>query len=178
MANSVTVQIFEGIASIDVAGVGHDAYMSIHTESIGYTIRWFGTFEWMGERPASFPSVPSTRIVSLSDGRQGQIRIPHGPPVGERFEFLGISTPPGFEWFPGERVGEAELESTTPSFWQQFPSRALGLSSLAVLAASFWVEGRAVELAGTTFCLMVAALALTPRPRKSLPEVPLDVPRG
>lgn len=174
---SVSVQIFEGIASVDLDGVGHDAYMSIHTESVGYTIRWFGTFEWMGERPETFPSVPSVRDVVLSDGRECKIRIPYGPPSGGRFEFLGIGNPPGFEWFVGETV-ETELKSSTPT-WRVVTSRFLGFLSFLCIIASIWVEDYEWNLVLSGLVTALLAVQVAPKPaRRPLPEVPNDVPRG
>jgi hypothetical protein len=169
----VKMVIFEGIATIIVEGVGQDAYMTIHTESAGRTIRWFGTFEWMGEQPEMFPSVPSVRDVVLSDGREAKIRIPYGPPTGDRFEFLGIGIPPGFERLaPVSEV--AEQESSTPT-WRVFVGRLFTTIAFALTVSAVWVEGYEWRMIATGFVLFVLSAHLNPRPsRRRSPEVPGD----
>lgn len=165
--------MFEGIATIDLDGVAHDTYMTVHLETVGYMVRWLGSFGWMGEAPKGVFHGEEVDVV-LSDGREGRIKIPH--PGGEdgKVEFLGIGMPPGFTWVQAEVV-TTELKSSTPAR-RRFASMAFGLGSLATLATSFWVSGRAIELAGTAFCLIVAAIAFMPPRVKMLPEVPDDCP--
>src|SRR3546814_18767519 len=84
---SHTVVIFEGIASVDVDGVAHDTYMTIRTEAVGQTIRWFGSFGWMGKAPKGLFH-GEFLDATLSDGRECQIYIPHPPDDNGQVDFL------------------------------------------------------------------------------------------
>src|SRR3546814_3675809 len=136
---SHTVVIFEGIASVDVDGVAHDTYMTIRTEAVGQTIRWFGSFGWMGKAPKGLFH-GEFLDATLSDGRECQIYIPHPPDDNGQVDFLGQKMPPGFEWFQPELV-TAELRSTTPA-WRVRLSRVLATVALALVITSFWWQDR------------------------------------
>lgn len=178
MAPDLTpVTLFEGIATLSmVEGVEHDAYMTVRTEAVGQTIRWFGSFGWLGEYPYRL-LVPIVANVVLSDGRECQVKITKPADESGQLEFLGLGLPPGFEPLPSEiEVFSAELRSTTPSVWRVWLSRLLGLVSIVAIFTAIWVEDYRWQLILSGMLSMFLAIGFTPTPPKPLPEVPHDCP--
>jgi len=172
----INVLIFEGIAILTVDDREYDAYMSIRTEAVGQTIRWFGSFTWMGEGPPEAVDGKTLDVV-LSDGREGKIRVPHLPADHETWEFLGIGVPPGFEWFGVEPV-IAELAEVKIPRWRVWFSRLAALGSLAAFLGAIWWRGHGWDMFLTGCLLGLVSVHLSSRRAgKQLPEVPLDVPR-
>jgi len=174
-----TVTLFEGIATVDVGGDDHhDAYMAIRAETVGQSVRWFGSFTWMGEAPKT-PFHDGVLAVSLSDGRDCLIRVPHPPVDGEELEFLGFGALPGFYWLGEEPTREVlELAEVEVARWRVWCSRVLGVATFgAFLAAIWWQDYRGPLV--MTGCLLGLVSTILPARRagKRLPEVPLDVPR-
>ena len=167
-----SVVIFEGIATVSVAGVEHDTYMTVKTEAVGYSIRWFGSFGWMGDKPDVFLA-PIVADVVLSDGRECQIKV-----TGEHeatWEFLGLGNPPGFEGLQPELV-TAELTSTTP-IWRVWSSRLFGLASVVLMFGAIWSSDEAQwRMIASGVLAMFIAIGLVPTRPKPLPEVPSDCP--
>jgi hypothetical protein len=180
MANPpAEVLIFEGIATLDLGDLGtRDVYLTARTQAIGYTIRWFGTFTWIGEVPKGLFH-DEVLDVLLSDGRAGKMRLPHPPVEDDTWEFLGEGLPPGFEWLPMEQpMVTAELASIEIPRWRVWCSRVLNLTSFGSLMAAIWWEGHGWPLVLTSGALWFAATSLNSRRAgKQLPEVSLDVPR-
>jgi len=179
MANPATeVLIFEGIATVTIGDEDtRDVYMTARTQAVGYAIRWFGSFTWMGEVPKGVFHDEVLEVV-LSDGRDGRIRLPHPPIEGETWEFLGEGLPPGFEGLPLEPAVEMELRSMEIPRWKVWCSRVLHTAAFGTLLGAVWWEGHGWHLALTAVILWLTAPVLTHRRAgKMLPEVPLDVPR-
>ena len=171
---SVSVVIFEGIASVSVAGVAQDVYMTVHTESVGYSIRWFGSFGWMGEAPKVFLA-PIVADVVLSDGRECQVKVIHAGDDSGRLDFLGLGNPPGFESMAPELV-TAELSSTTPT-WRVWLSRLFATASVVLMFAAIWVpDDTQWNLIWSGVLSMLLAIGFAPTPRRHLPEVLSDCP--
>ena len=133
-----TVILFEGIGTLDVEGVGHDAYIKIKSEVFPGAVRWLGTFEWMGDAPALFKA-GGFFDVALSDGRECKIRIPVHQPEMDHLQFLGVGLPPGFEMFVPEMV-TAELRSTTLPGWRLVSGRALGIFAFLLMFSAIWAD--------------------------------------
>lgn len=164
--------VFEGIATVSVvAGVEHDAYMVIKSEVIGDTIRWFGTFGWMGTGPKTFLT-PIVADITLSDGRDCQVKV-----TGEHegtWEFLGLGMPPGFQAIRTETV-TVDLKSSTPA-WRRYLSRLLGFASIVLMFSAIWVPSDLQwRIIATGTLAMFLAIGFAPTARK-LPEVPSDCP--
>lgn len=170
------VVLFEGIATLSmVEGVEHDAYMTVRTEAVGQTIRWFGSFGWLGEYPSRL-LVPIVANVVLSDGRECQVKITKPADEKGQLEFLGLGLPPGFEPLPSEiELVTAELSSTTPT-WRVWLSRLLGLVSVVAMFAAIWVDEYTWQLILSGVLSMLLAIGFAPTPRRHLPEVPSDCP--
>jgi len=172
--DSVVVTIFDGIATVRVGEQEHDVWMKVQTEAVGYTIRWFGTFGWMGDGPKGIFR-DETLDVSFSDGRDGKIRVPHLPADHMTWEFLGVGMPPGFEWFG---VGELEVAETKPAVWRVWLSRLFALLAIAGFFAAIWMDEHQRQMMFSATLSMLLSIGFAPARRRSLPEVPLDVPRG
>lgn len=178
---AVDVVIFEGLAEVEVGGLQYDAYMSIKTQSVGYTTRWYGSFTWMGNGPSDkYDLRLYTRDVNLSDGRECQIKIPHLP-TGDKVEFLGIGLPPGFELFGLDLVQEPE-GLTTPSKPKRVAAGFFKTLALGSVVAAIWWGDHHWQLAATAGLswLVGGLLSIPPRPPKVPSERvrPLDIPRG
>ncbi|QEQ93580.1 membrane protein [Streptomyces phage Zuko] len=137
--DTITAVIFEGIATLDVKGVAHDVYMTVRTEYHGYVVRWFGQFDWMGGRPDDFRS-GGFFDLSLSDGREARIRIPHpSTDPGGKMDFLGVGLPPGFEVFTPAHMQTMELKSSTP-----FIVKAVNFWALLLMLFGVWCTSMAI----------------------------------
>jgi hypothetical protein len=145
--------MFEGIATLDIAGVEHDVYMTAQVEILDdVLVRWFGTVGWIGEAPKRFEydHVVDGTDVRLSDGRKGTIQLPlHGPSEDGKAEFIGRGLPPGFEPLyqravlatePVAQLVTAELRSTTPSRVPSFVALALAVASVVLFFQGIWAE--------------------------------------
>lgn len=164
--DTITTVIFQGIASVDVGDHMYDVALTARTEYHGYVVRWFGTFEWMGERPTDFK--PGGFFdLTLSDGREARIRVPHwSAQENGALEFLGVGLPPGFEVFTPQHMQTTELKSSTPflsrvmSFW----SLLLALVGIYCLVQSIWADtdqwrwfGSSIFAAFVSLCFSAAA---------------------
>lgn len=168
-----TVVLFEGIATIDVDGVAHDAYLKIKSEVFPGAVRWLGTFEWMGAAPDNFKAGGFHDVV-LSDGRECQIRIPAHQPEMDHLQFLGTKLPPGFEMFVPEMV-TAEIRSTTLPRWRVWLSRVYATLAFLLIVAAIWVSEYRWETVVTGLIFSFVAIQLsTPAKGKPLPEVKSD----
>ena len=169
--DAVTTVIFEGIASVDVEGVAHDVYLTARTEHHGYAVRWFGDFEWMGSTPKTFK--PGGFFdLSLSDGREAKIRIPHlSAEESGRLAFLGQGLPPGFEMFAPETV-TAEIRSTTLPVWRLVTGRVLAILAFFLMFSAIWAEDNQWKFLATGFIVSVMSVQLvTPGKGRQLKEV-------
>lgn len=140
--DTITSVIFQGIATItiDMSGTAYDVALTARTEYHGYVIRWFGTFEWMGEKPANFISGGFFDIV-LSDGREARIRVPHpSTEANGQLEFLGVGLPPGFEVFTPEHMQTVELKGSTPSRVSSFVAMLLFIGALTYTTMAIWED--------------------------------------
>lgn len=168
-----TVILFEGIASVDVEGVAHDVYLTAEVQGIGRIVRWYGHFEWMGAAPKNFK--PGGFFdLSLSDGREARIRIPHlsADPSG-KLDFLGQGVPPGFEWFRDEVP--AELASTTLPRWRLVSGRLVGLLAFALMFSAIWADDYQWKfLASGLITSFMSIQLITPGKGRQLPEVKSD----
>jgi hypothetical protein len=137
--DTITAVIFQGIASIDVGDYPRDIALTVRTEYHGYVIRWFGTFEWMGDQPKEFK--PGGFFdLSLSDGREARIRVPHwSAEENGALEFLGVGLPPGFEVFTPAHMQTVELKSSTP-----FLVKAMNLWASLLMLAGVWFVSMAL----------------------------------
>jgi len=161
------VDLFEGIAMVDVDGVAHDTYMTIRTESVGYTIRWFGSFGWMGKAPEGIFHGEFLDVV-LSDGRECKIQTPHDADENGRVEFLGVKLPPGFQSLAPETM-ETELVVQHAS-WRVWISRLFALLAVLLVFSSIWWEPRRWEALGTGLLLSLVAIHFAPTPLKEIPD--------
>lgn len=150
-----TVVLFEGIASVCLDGVERDTYMTVRSESVGYTVRWYGSFGWMGQGTKLL--TPTTADVTLSDGRECQIKVPNQAGDDGQLEFLGLGMPPGFEWFT-----EAELEvgSTTPSRWRQNWARVLMVVAVFLGVDAIWTENDRGRFLLTALLFFTSAIGM------------------
>lgn len=168
-----TVVLFEGIATIDVDGVAHDAYIKIKSEVFPGAVRWLGTFEWMGPAPDNFKA-GGFHDVALSDGRECQIRIPAHQPEMDHLQFLGTKLPPGFEMFVPEMV-TAEIRSTTLPRWRVWLSRVYAFAAFCLMVAGIWVPSYRWQYLTTGLVFSFVSLTLaTPSKGRPLKEVKSD----
>lgn len=140
--DTITAVIFQGIATItiDMQGTTYDVALTARTEYHGYVVRWFGTLEWLGEKPANFISGGFFDIV-LSDGREARIRIPHpSTEANGQLEFLGVGLPPGFEVFTPQHMQTVELKGSTPSRVSSFVASLLAGAALIYVALGIWQD--------------------------------------
>lgn len=172
--DTVTVVIFEGIASINVEGVAHDVYLTARTEHHGYAVRWFGHFGWMGDQPKTFKPGGFFDLY-LSDGREAVIRVPHfsGEEDG-KLDFLGQGLPPGFEMFTPELV-TAEIRSTTPSKVPSVAAFFLALIACDLFIMGIWSEddmwryvASGLLMSFVSMCFASYAAARKGRPMKEI----------
>lgn len=142
-----TTVIFEGIGTLDSAeGVAHDVYLKIRTECIPGAVRWFGEFEWMGEKPANFMGGGFHDLV-LSDGRETKIRVARffAEDSGS-YLFQGIGLPPGFEVFAPEMMtSQNQMDPVDEAFyqasqWRAHVGRLLFFLGFAVTLISVWED--------------------------------------
>ncbi len=168
-----TVVIFEGIGTLDTAeGVAHDVYIKVRTECLPGAIRWFGQFEWMGEKPKDFIGGGFHDLV-LSDSRECQIRVARFAEDNGSYLFLGKGLPPGFEMFVPEMV-TAELESSTPTRRRLLPT-SLATIAFVLFMAGVWDDEHRVRLVvsalAVSFVSLCVSISREARRVKSLPEV-------
>jgi hypothetical protein len=164
-----TVVLFEGVTTVDVDGVSHDAYMTAHVQGVGHIVRWYGTLGWLG-KPDNFRAGGFFDIV-LSDGREARIRIPHSMGDDGKLEFLGVGLPPGFEWF-SDQVITAELSSTTLPGWRIAWSRILAVFALLAMVGSIWSEDNQWKFLATGTLLAFTAIQVGTAPKgKKIKEV-------
>ena len=144
--------MFEGIATLDIAGVEHDTYMTAHVEVVDdMMVRWYGTVGWIADAPKKFrhEEIVDGTDVLLSDGRKGVIQLVPTAEADGKFEFQGRGLPPGFEplyqraVLPPEyvtRMVTAELGSTTLPRWRLVTGRLLGGVAFGLMFSAIWLD--------------------------------------
>lgn len=169
--------IFEGIATVDVDGVAHDAYLSAFVEGNDTLVRWYGRFEWMGEAPKGVFHGEFLDAV-LSDGRECKIYVPNPSTDGGKMDFLGQGLPPGFQPLYTKAVlpqAMMELASTTPPRWRVWLSRLYAILAFALMVAAIWVDDHRWELVITGLLFSLVSIQLTtPARGRPLKEVKSD----
>lgn len=170
MKTPETVVLFEGIATIDVDGVAHDAYAKIYAEIIPAAVRWYGQFEWMGSKPENFVGGGFHDLV-LSDGRECRIRVARFPEDGGSYLFRGADLPPGFELFVSEMVS-TELESSTPilPLWRRLTATFLAAVAFVGYIAGVWDSDHRTQLLVSSVIVSLASMVMNtkthPNPRQ------------
>lgn len=179
--------MFEGIATLDIAGVEHDVYMTAQVEILDdVMVRWFGTVGWIAEGPKKLrhEEIVDGTDVALSDGRHGVIKMaPHQDESG-KFEFHGTGLPPGFQplyqraILPDEQVTHlmsAELRSTTLPRWRVWSGRVLAVVAFGLMVSAIWVPDSQWKYLVTGLITSVVSIQMvTPAKGRPLPEVKED----
>lgn len=179
--------LFEGIATLDIAGVEHDVYMTARIEVVDdLMVRWFGTVGWIAESPKKFrhEEIVDGTDALLSDGRRGVIHLASHPDDQGKWEFHGNGLPPGFEplyqraVLPPEHMNQlvtAEIRSTTLPRWRVWSARVLAVVAFGLMVGAIWAEDYQWKYLVTGLITSAVSIQMsTPARGRQLKEVKSD----